>query len=180
MLIPIIVSIKLLIWGFNQTDAILGDIIFKAFQIRIIGLGLISLLFLIFITGMIARNYLGRKLIDLGERLLHKIPILNSIYGTAKQITDSLSKADKTAFRKVVMVEYPRPGIFSPGFLTGAAPIEANVKTNEKLLSVFIPTPPNPATGFLIFVPEEAVTILDMSIEDGLKLVISVGVIKPD
>jgi uncharacterized membrane protein len=180
LLIPIAITVKILIWGFNQTDAILGDLIFRIFKKRILGLGLISLLILITLTGLLAHNYLGRKLIGFGDRILRKIPILSNIYGTTKQITESLTKTDKNSFRKVVLVEYPRLGIFSPGFLTAAAPADVSRKTAQKLVSVFVPTVPNPATGFLIFIPEENVIFLDMSIEEGFKLIISAGVIKPN
>lgn len=169
----------LLIWGFNQTDAILGDLIFRIFKVRILGLGLITLLVLITLTGMLAHNYLGRKLIGFGEKIFQKIPIMSNIYGTTKQITETLTKADKNSFRRVVLVEYPRMGIFSPGFLTSDAPFEANHKTNKQLISILIPTVPNPVTGFLIFVPIEDVIFLDMSIEEGFKLIITAGVIRP-
>ncbi len=180
VLIPIAVTVKLLIWGFNVTDSILGNLIFQIFKVRILGLGLITLIVLLIITGLVARNYLGRKLIDFGEFILGKIPILSGIYGTTKQITHSFANADRSVFRKVVLIEYPREGVFSPGFLTGLSPAEALAKTNQKLMSVFIPTVPNPTTGFLVFVPEEKVIILEMGIDEAFKLLISVGVIKPD
>lgn len=180
VLIPAVVTVKIVIWGFNQTDAILGNLIYGIFKIRILGLGLFTLLALTILVGILAHNFIGRKLIEFGDRLLGKIPILNSIYGTTKQITENFTKTDKSIFRKVVMVEYPRQGILSPGFLTGAAPSEVSLKTGQNLLSVFIPTVPNPTTGFLIFVPEEKVTPLDMTIEEGFKLIISAGVIKPN
>lgn len=177
IVIPLVVTILLLIWAFNQTDAILGGLIFRIFKIRVMGLGLITLLVLITLTGLLAHNYLGRKLISFGENLLHKIPILSKVYGTAKQITETLTKADKNSFRQVVLVEYPRKGIYSPGFLTSEAPVTSF--TGQKLITVLIPTVPNPVSGFLIFVPEEDVMVLDMSIEDGFKLIITAGVIQP-
>ena len=179
IIIPLVVTILLLIWAFNQADAILGGLIYRIFKIRILGLGLITLLFLITLTGLLAHNYLGRKLITFGENILRKIPILSNIYGTAKQITETLTKADKNSFRQVVLVEYPRKGIYSPGFLTSEAPVSINSQTGRNLISVLIPTVPNPVTGFLIFVPEEDVTILDMSIEEGFTLIITAGVIQP-
>lgn len=188
VLLPLVITLKLLFWGFEKVDSILGNLIFYnlhkylGLDVKITGLGLAALLLIITLTGIFARNYLGRKLIELGENLLKRIPILNSIYSITKQITEgvALSQSEKGAFRKMVMVEYPRKGIFSPGFLTGASFAEAEEKTGVKCLSVFIPTPPNPTTGFLILVPEDQVTILDMSVEDGFKLFISVGVITPN
>ncbi len=150
-------------------------------NITIPGLGLITLLVLITLTGMVARHYLGKKLIAVGESILKRIPILSAIYGTTKQIADSFTNKDKSAFRKVVLVEYPRKGIYSPGFLTGEAFSEATLKLGKDMVNVFIPTVPNPTTGFfLILVPKEEVTILEMSVEDGFKLLLSEGVIKPN
>ena len=180
VLLPIVITVKLLLWGFDQADSILGKLFLKYFKIAVPGLGLATLLALITLTGIFARNYLGRKSIELGDRLIKKIPILNAVYGTTKQITEGFSKTDKNVFRKMVLVEYPRLGIYSPGFLTGDSPGEVLLKTDTKLLSVFIPTVPNPTTGFLIFVPEKAVILLDMSVEDGFKLILSAGVIKPN
>jgi uncharacterized membrane protein len=179
IIIPLLVTILLLIWAFNQTDAILGDVLYRIFKVRILGLGLITLLILTTLIGILAHNYLGRKLIAFGDNLLHRIPILSNIYSLTKQITETLTKTDKNSFRQVVLVEYPRRGIFTPGFLTSDAPSDANSKTGRKLLSVLIPTVPNPVTGFLIFVPEEEVILLDMSIEEGFKMIITAGVIQP-
>ena len=185
VLLPLLVSVKLLIWGFNIINGLAGgDFISRylaeKFRIEIPGAGLIILILLILFTGLFAQNYIGKKLIGLGELVLHKIPIVNSIYGTTKQITEGFVKTEKTAFRKVVLVEYPRRGVYSPGFLTGVSPTEAVQKTETPLVNVFIPTVPNPTTGFLIFVPEDQGIYLDMSIEDGFKLILSAGVIKPE
>lgn len=188
VLLPLVITIKLLFWGFAKTDAILGNLIYYylqrylGIQIRISGLGIIALLLVITLTGIFARNYLGKKLIVAGEKLLNRIPVLNTIYNSTKQITEglALTQSDKGAFRQVVLIEYPRPGVYSPGFLTGEAFAEAVEKTGLKLLSVFMPTVPNPTTGYLVFVPEEQVTFLDLSVEDGFKLLLSAGVIVPD
>lgn len=187
VLLPLVVTLKLLFWGFAKTDAILGNLIYYylhrylRIQVRISGLGIIALLLVITLTGIFARNYLGKKLIGAGEKLLNRIPVFSSVYGLIKQIAESLASTQtgKGAFRKVVLVEYPRPGMWSPGFLTGEAFAEANEKTGLKMLGVYVPTPPNPTNGFLVLVPEDQVKILDMSVEEGLKLIISIGVIAP-
>lgn len=184
VLFPVIISIKLVFWGFERADRILGNLLqqillrFFNFTKPIPGLGLIVLVILITLTGIFAKNYLGKKLIAVGERILGKIPIFKSVYNTSKQITDSFSNKEKSVFQKVVLIEYPRPGIYSPGFLTGDAPVEIADRTGKRLLNVFVPTAPNPATGYLVFVPAEEVIMLDMSVEDGFKLVISAGIIK--
>jgi uncharacterized membrane protein len=188
VLLPLTITLKLLFWGFAKVDSILGNLIYDnlhkylGLDVKITGLGLVALLFIITLTGIFARNYLGRKLIEYSEKLMERIPVLNTIYSMTKQITEGVafSQSEKGAFRQVVMVEYPRSGIYSPGFLTGEAFNEAEERTGSKLLSVFMPTVPNPTTGFLIFVPEEQVTRLAMSVEDGFKLFFSAGVIIPD
>jgi uncharacterized membrane protein len=188
VLLPLAITIKLLFWGFEKTDAILGNFIYHylnryfGIEVRITGLGLIALLLLITFTGIFARNYLGKKLIETGERLLNRIPVLSSVYSMTKQLAESLTAAQtkgKGAFRQVVLVEYPRQGLWSPGFLTGEAFEEADERLEGDFVSVFVPTVPNPTTGFLILVPKEQVKIMDMSVEDGFKLLISAGVITP-
>jgi uncharacterized membrane protein len=187
VLLPLVITIKLLFWGFEKTDAILGNLIYYylhrylSVQVRISGLGVIALLLLITLAGIFARNYLGKKLIGYGENVLNRIPLINTVYGLIKQIAESLAstQSGSGAFRKVVLIEYPRPGMWSPGFLTGEAFAEANEKVDAKLLGVYVPTPPNPTNGFLVLVPQEQVKILDMSVEEGLKLIISIGVIAP-
>lgn len=190
-MLPVVITLKLIFWGFAAADAILGDFINRHLLARlqqfyvnlpkIPGIGLITLLILITVTGVFARNYLGKKMIAFGESVLYRIPVLKSVYNLIKQVTDgfAMSQSDKGAFRKVVMVQYPRAGIYSPGFLTGEAVTEISKKAGEKLIPVFVPTVPNPTTGFLVYVPENEVVELDMSVEDGFKLIISLGMIKP-
>ncbi len=176
LILPLLISIILLIWGFNQVDAILG----RFFPSQIKGVGFVTLMCLIMLAGILAQNFIGKKLIAFGERLLSKIPIINGVYDTTKQIAQSFSNTDKSAFRKVVLVQYPRQGIYSVGFLTGDSPKKASLLAGEELLNVFIPTVPNPTTGFLIFVPVKEVTFLEMSVEDGFRMLISAGVVKVD
>ncbi len=175
VILPILVTVWLLIWGFKQTDAILGGL----FPRKIPGLGLVTLIVVISLVGMFSRIYIGKKLISFGEGILSKIPILRGIYALIKQITESFANTEKSAFHKVVLIRYPGSINYSVGFLTGEAPAECSAKKGEKLLSIFIPTTPNITTGFLVFVPEEEATFLDMSIEEGIKFILSVGVIKP-
>lgn len=184
VLLPVVISLKVVVWGFEKADQILGNLIqqllekYFNYSEPIYGLGLGVLVILIILTGVFAKNYLGKKLIAIGERILDKIPILNTIYNVIKQVIESFSK-DKNAFQKVVLIEYPRAGIYSPGFLTGDAPTETMDKTGKQMVNVFVPTSPNPTTGYLVFVPMDDVIVLDTSVEDGFKLLLSAGVIKP-
>lgn len=180
ILLPLVVTLVLFWWGFKKADSILGRLFTRYLGYPIPGLGLVTLLVLITVFGMVAQNYLGKKLIAAGERLLNKIPVLKAVYSTTKQFTSSFTQTERSAFRQMVMVEYPRLGIYSPGFLIGDSPTEACDKTKTRLLSIFMPTVPNPTTGYLILVPHDQVTFLDMSVEEGIKLIVSAGVVRPE
>jgi uncharacterized membrane protein len=136
--------------------------------------------FLIGVVGLLTRNYIGKRVIEWADSTLLRIPLLNKIYGATKQVNDAFSSGNKTAFRTVVLVEYPRPGVYSVGFITSEPNDEILSKTKEKVVCVFVPTTPNPTGGFLVLVPEDQVTKLDMSVADGIKYVISLGAINPD
>ena len=135
--------------------------------------------FLIGFVGLLARNYFGRKIIEWVDSALLRIPLLNKIYGATKQVNDAFSASNKTAFRTVVLVEFPHPGVQSIGFITSEQQEEVQAKTGRKVVCVFVPATPNPTSGFLLMVPEEKVIKLDMSVADGIKYVISLGAILP-
>jgi uncharacterized membrane protein len=126
-------------------------------------------------VGVAARYYFGKRMIEFADNLMLRVPVLNKIYGTIKQIDQAFSSGKKTSFKTVVLVEYPREGIYSVGFLTSDRADEIELKTQRKCVCVFIPTTPIPTGGFLIIVPEEKVTRLEMSVADGLKYIISFG-----
>lgn len=115
----------------------------------------------------------------MGESILVKIPLVRSIYKTVKQVINALLSTNSEAFRKVVLIEYPRKGLWSIAFQTGAASTSINNKTKEELVSIFIPTTPNPTSGFLMMLPRTDVIELDMSIDEALKFIISLGVMPP-
>jgi len=127
--------------------------------------------------GILARYYIGRRLIDFADNLMLRVPVLNRIYGTIKQVDQAFTSGKKSSFQTVVLVEYPREGVYSVGFITSEQADEVYEKTNKKCVCVFIPTTPIPTGGFLIIVPEEKVIKLDMSVADGLKYIISIGAI---
>jgi uncharacterized membrane protein len=131
--------------------------------------------FLVCLIGRYGRNYLGRKAIQLTDRAILSVPLLNKIYGTVKQVNESFS-SNKSSFKQVVVVAFPGARCRALGFVTG----EQHGLGGEKLLSVFIPTTPNPTSGFLVLVPESEVVKLDMTVADGIKFIISLGVISPD
>jgi len=134
---------------------------------------------LISIVGVLARYYIGKKIINWTDRVLMRVPLLNKIYGAIKQVNDAFS-GNKHSFKTVVLVEFPREGIHSIGFLTSEQRDEVQQKTREKVVCVFVPTTPNPTSGFLILVPEEKVTKLEMSVADAIKYIVSLGSLSPE
>ena len=131
-------------------------------------------------VGLVARNYLGRKMIEWVEAALLRVPIVNKIYSATKQINDAFASGNKNAFKTVVLVEFPRSGIYSIGFITSEQHAEVQAKTKEKVVCVFVPTTPNPTSGFLVLVPEDKVIKLEMSVADGIKYIISLGSVSPE
>ncbi len=140
---------------------------------------LVAILF-ISLLGRFARHYVGKKLIQLVDIIMLRVPLLNKIYGTIKQVNEAFSSNKRSSFKQVVLVEFPRPGQYSVGFVTGEQNQEVQAKTKEHVVSVFIPTTPNPTTGFLILVPHQALTLLEMSVAEGIKFIISLGSVAPE
>jgi uncharacterized membrane protein len=146
---------------------------------RIPGLGLVLTAIVVLVTGMVVTNLFGMQLFTIGERLLQRIPLVRSIYASVKQVTESMFSSGKS-FRKVVLVEYPRKGMWSLAFQTGAGADEISRKTGQEIVNIFIPTTPNPTSGFFLMVPRDDVIELDMNVDQGLKMLLSVGVVVPE
>ncbi|NBB71974.1 MAG: DUF502 domain-containing protein [Alphaproteobacteria bacterium] len=144
------------------------------------GIGVLLMVVLITLIGMFAAGFVGRAIMRTSERLLNRMPVIRSIYGTLKQIFETVFSHSSQSFREVVLIEYPRRGIWAIGFLTGTTRGEIQERVEPKLLNIFLPTTPNPTSGFLLFVPKEDVLHLDMSVEDGIKMVISSGIVAPE
>jgi uncharacterized membrane protein len=144
-----------------------------------LGVGLTVPLALIMIIGLMARNIFGRWLLELGEKIVQAIPLAGSVYKTLKQILETLLKDSKSKFSRVVMVEYPRRGIWTIGFVTGKVSSKIQSHLTEPMVSVFIPTTPNPTSGWYAVVPESDVITLAISIEDAFKVLISGGIVSP-
>jgi uncharacterized membrane protein len=143
------------------------------------GLGLLLMLAFLTLVGMLTAGLAGRTLVRMGERLLSRMPIVRSVYGTLKQIFETVLAQSSRSFREVVLIEYPRRGIGAIGFVTGPTRGEVQGRAEEELVNVFLPTTPNPTSGFLLFVPKKDLIHLDMTIEEGIKLVISGGIVAP-
>lgn len=145
------------------------------------GIGVVLTLVVIFLTGLIAANFIGRRLVQFGDHLMTRIPIVRSVYTGVKQVTETLFAPGGQSFRKVLLVEYPCPGIWSMAFQTGDVheEIESTLAGGEKMVSYFIPTTPNPTSGFLMMAPKSKVKEVDISVDQALKFVISLGVVQP-
>ncbi len=143
------------------------------------GIGILIAILFFIIVGWFATNFLGKLLYKAAEYIVHKMPGVRAIYGAIKQIVETVLATQSQAFRKVVLIEYPRKGIWSLGFLTGTTKGEVQTNVNSETVNVFVPTTPNPTSGFLLFFPKKDVVELDMSVEEGIKMVVSAGIITP-
>lgn len=143
------------------------------------GTGIIVVLVGLTVVGWIAAGIVGRYVVHLGERIVNRMPIVRSVYGSIKQIMETVIHTQNQAFREVVLFEYPRRGIWVIGFITNKTGGEIQNLSADEMVNIFLPTTPNPTSGFLLFVPKRDVMILDMSVEEGVKLVVSGGIITP-
>ena len=146
---------------------------------KIPGLGVILTLVLVLVTGLIVANFFGRRIVGAWESLLSRIPLVRSVYGAVKQITASLFADASQSFREVVLVEYPRRGLWMLAFVTGDTPKKFQSVAGQDLINIYVPTTPNPTSGFYIMVPPSDVKRLDVPVEVGLKMILSAGVVNP-
>jgi uncharacterized membrane protein len=149
----------------------------NAFFYRVIALTVFA--FLVTAVGWITRLVIGKRAVALAEKAVARVPLLNRIYGFVKDVSNTMFSGKKSAFQKVVLVEFPRPGVYSIGFVTSETEGEAQVLTRETVVNVFVPTTPNPTSGFLILVPRDQLVEMKMSVADGMKMVISGGAVTP-
>jgi len=171
VVVPIGVTILILYWIFVRLDNILQPIIRSIWGRTFPGVGFGATLVLIYLAGVIASNIVGTRLIHYGESLLAKVPVVRQLYAGIKQILEGFSKPGKTGFMQVVLVEFPKEGMRAIGFITN----ESYDKSGERLLNVFIPTSPNPTSGFLEIVTEDKIIRTNISVDDALKMVVSAG-----
>lgn len=151
----------------------------KLFGFNIPGLGALLTIVIIFVTGLVATNIFGQQLIALWESLLARVPFVKSIYSSVKQVSDTLFSNSGHAFRKALLVEYPRKGAWTIAFLTGTPGGDARNHLHGDYISVYVPTTPNPTSGFFLMLPKADVIELDMSVDEALKYIISMGTVAP-
>lgn len=193
---PIVVPILLIVWIVSIIDERIKPILRSAIpqNVRNLDLGFftvdnligytpgIGVLFAVIaltLLGALAANLLGRTLIRTSERVVEAVPILRTLYTPLRQLVEIFSDKESSSFKEVVLVEYPKEGTWAVGFLTSRAREEIAVKLEDSFVGVFVPTTPNPTSGFLIYVPEDKIRHLNMSVEDGAKLIVSAGVVVP-
>ncbi len=175
VILPLGATILILVWIFSTIDNVLQPIIRAIWERTIPGVGFVATILLIYLTGVITNNFIGKKLVHYGESLLRKVPVVRPLYTGIKQILESFSEPSKTGFMQVVLVEFPRKGMMAIGFITN----EVTSSSGERLLSILIPTAPNPATGFLQLMKEEEVVRTRISVDDAIKMIVSAGRITP-
>ena len=173
--VPLVVTYLVLAWLFDTVDNILQPVIRLITGYSLPGAGLVATLILIYVIGLISSNVFGNHLIRFGENQLNRIPLVRTLYSSIKQVMENFSDRGKNALLQVVMVEYPAKGIMSLAFVTCETPD----KTGNKLLTLLIPTAPNPLSGFVIFVPETQVIRTGMKLDDALRLMVTCGAIMP-
>ncbi len=167
--------LRLLIGLFGNLDSWLSD----QLNIPITGIGILLALLVLLGTGLIAANYFGKRIVSFWESLLERIPLVRNIYSAVKRFAEIVLADSSQSFSKVLLIEYPRRGLYSLSFQTSQNLGEIQGKTGEDLVCVFVPTTPNPTSGLILMVPEQDVIELDMGVEDALKMVISLGVVVP-
>ncbi|MFP3944192.1 MAG: DUF502 domain-containing protein [Alphaproteobacteria bacterium] len=182
---PIAITVYLTVAVVSFVDSQVVRLIPNAFRswtevpFTIPGIGVLVVAIALVFLGAFTANVAGRWLIGLGERLVARMPVVRNVYHGLKQIFETVLAQSDQSFKQVAMIEYPRPGVWALAFVTGATKGEVQARSNEELLSLFLPTTPNPTSGYLLFVPRKDVVILDMTVEEGAKLIISGGLVTP-
>lgn len=179
VLLPLALTFWILTIIIQRLERLIGDPIQRYLDIYIPGMGIILLICLILLVGIFAKNFIGKKLGKLGEKILNKIPLVRNVYTWIKDLINTIFRQGTSNFRGVVLVEYPRRDAYSLGFITGDARGEVQRICDKKLVYVFVPTTPNPTSGFFILFPEKDVTYMKMTVEEGMKMIISAGIATP-
>ncbi len=181
VLLPVFLTINILFLTIRFFDNLFGKFINtwlrETFGISFFGIGLLAIIGLIFLAGMLTTNVLLNRIVPVVERFFIRVPLVSQIYPSLKQLVRFLFSEEKIAFKQVVIFEYPRAGVFTMGFITNEFPLTAPDGNSETAVSVYISSAPNPVTGFFVIVPKRSVTLLEMSIEEAFKIIISGGVL---
>ncbi|MBI5021250.1 MAG: DUF502 domain-containing protein [Ignavibacteriales bacterium] len=177
VIVPLVITFMVLNILFTAVDGIASPVFDKIFERHIPGIGFITMIVLILIVGGLSRNLIARTIFRSMEKLISTVPLARTIYTAMKDIINALQPGKKgRSFKEVVMIEYPRSGLHTIGFVTNEISVHEH-QSQDELISVYIPNPPNPTSGFLVLVPRKNVRVVDMTIEEGLKFVLSGGIV---
>jgi len=187
--LPLVITIVVFKFAFETLDNLLGPLITRllielgvpivqTFQVP--GLGVIATLAIVFFIGLFTTNFVGRKTLKIGEWVVTQIPVIRSVYSGAKQIIDTIAAGGSSNFSKVALVEYPRKGLYCLAFITGETRGEAQKLVGDDLINIFLPTTPNPTSGFYLMAKREDLIEMDMTVEDGVKMLMSGGLVTPN
>lgn len=188
---PVAITLALAFWLINFVDSNIVPLIphqwnpdtylrqYFGVQVSIPGLGVLILFVVITLVGWLTAGYVGRMMVRVGENIVQRMPVVRSIYGAVKQIMETLFRNQSQAFRQAVLVEYPRRGLWTIAFVTGEPKGEVKSHLPGTLINIYVPTTPNPTSGFLLFVPREDIIFLSMTVEEAFKMVISGGIVVP-
>ena len=178
VVVPLILTYIVLRFLFAAIDGILQPIIFRVFGYFVPGLGVFTTVLIIILAGVLTRNFIGARLYAMGDRILHRMPIIRPIYSAAKQLLESMAMPDRSSFKAVVLIEYPLRGLWALAFLSNKMEVETD-EQGRRLASVFVPSTPTPISGWVILVPEDEAVVVDMTVEEGIKFMVSGGVASP-
>ena len=179
VIVPLIITILVLRFLFEGIDGLLSPFLARAIGYKVPGLGIAATIILIFLAGFLTANVIGSRLFKIWEIFLIKTPLVRTIYGSSKQLVEAITTTDKHSFKQVVLVEFPRKGMFCLGFLTKEIKTIFDDKPNE-LIGVFIPSTPTPISGFTMLFRKEEVIPLEMTVEQGIKFFVSGGITAPE
>lgn len=180
VIIPLWGTVLILKTLFVAVDGILGDLLVRLVPSHYVpGLGILSLILLVLVTGLFATNFMGKQIVKWWEDWLNRVPLVRGIYSTLKSMMDILSFSDHPSYNRVVLIQFPKNGHYCFAFVTGATKGEMQDLAQEPLIHVYVPTSPNPTSGYFLLVPEHEVASIDMSVEEAMKLIVSGGLCSP-
>ena len=180
VIIPIWGTILILKTLFVSLDRILGDLLVQLVPSHYVpGLGILALIVLVFVTGLFATNFMGRQVVKWWEKCLDRVPLVRGIYSTLKSVMGIVSVSEQASYNRVVMIQFPKNGHYCIAFVTGVTKGEMQDFAQEPLIHVYVPTSPNPTSGYFLLVPEHEVTSIDISVEEAMKLIVSGGLYSP-
>ena len=182
---PLAITVFVVSWLINKIDDLVTPFIPAAYNpetylpFSLPGIGLIVMIIVLIIVGALAAGFFGRLFLRVSESVLNRTPIVRGIYTLVKQILETVFNQNENTFRQVVLIEYPRRECWAIAFITGDTKGEVKSKLEQDMVNVFLPTTPNPTSGFFLFIPREDIKLLDMSVEEGAKMVMSSGIVSP-